>query len=414
MKVGIGYGNHADALQLGTEITHQALQHGDIATPGLVLAFASGTLDATAFYTGIRSVVGDNVPIIGGSAIGIITNDHLCYDGATAGIAILEIDDTHVTIAAVSAVDQDEYQAGHRLAMDLATDTAASRLLLMFYDSIKAAPTPSSPPVMNASLPLIAGIESLVPSTIPIVGAGVLGDFDFHHPHQFCGSFVGQQSVVGALFSGTIIPYIKIMHGCTLQDGIYHTITRINGPIIYEIDNQPAVQMIDRIYGDPSWRNQLPVRRLAIGVNYGDKFDDFVEENYVARLIAGVLPQDEGLVLFEPDLAEGTEIQFMLRDGQTMIDSAQHNATKLMQQITDAGHTPRLALYIDCAGRASVVSDTLTEEAAEIQAVMAQYNLPLLGFYSGVEVAPMFGQSRGLDWTGVLLVLAEGDNNDAN
>jgi hypothetical protein len=62
---------------------------------------------------------------------------------------------------------------------------------------------------------------------------------------------------------------------------------------------------------------------------------------------------------------------------------------------------------IDCAGRAAQISDTLTEEAAEVQTVMNEYAVPLLGFYSGVEVAPMLGQSRGLDWTGVLLVLAE-------
>jgi len=36
-----------------------------------------------------------------------------------------------------------------------------------------------------------------------------------------------------------------------------------------------------------------------------------------------------------------------------------------------------------------------------------QYETPLLGFYSGVEIAPFLQKSRGLDWTGVLMVLAE-------
>jgi len=31
----------------------------------------------------------------------------------------------------------------------------------------------------------------------------------------------------------------------------------------------------------------------------------------------------------------------------------------------------------------------------------------LLGFYSGVEIAPFLGRSRGLDWTGVLLLFVE-------
>jgi hypothetical protein len=51
--------------------------------------------------------------------------------------------------------------------------------------------------------------------------------------------------------------------------------------------------------------------------------------------------------------------------------------------------------------------NTKIEEASEVQEVFNQYNIPLLGFYSGVEIAPLLKKSRGLDWTGVLLVLAE-------
>ena len=67
----------------------------------------------------------------------------------------------------------------------------------------------------------------------------------------------------------------------------------------------------------------------------------------------------------------------------------------------------RIGLYIDCAGRSAKTSETLTEEASEVQNIFNRYNAPLFGFYSGVEVAPLLGKSRGLDWTGVLLVLAE-------
>ena len=78
-----------------------------------------------------------------------------------------------------------------------------------------------------------------------------------------------------------------------------------------------------------------------------------------------------------------------------------------MKEINDDGKIPVFALYIDCAGRAAEESNTETEEASEIQQVMNKYNTPLLGFYSGVEVAPILGRSRGLDWTGVLMVLAK-------
>ncbi|MBX0329850.1 FIST C-terminal domain-containing protein [Oscillochloris sp. ZM17-4] len=405
MRAGIAYGNSRDAYELGRQVGGDALRRGGISAADLVLAFVQRDTDATAFYSGLRSAVGADAPIIGGSAIGIITNDQISYDGMPAGVAILQMDSGEFRYATASGIDRSEYEAGSRLGEQLAGSMAA-KLLLMFYDSIKTPATPASPPAMNASPPLIAGIESALPLDIPIIGAGLLGDMDFSATIQFDGSGVQQQAVVGMLLGGTIAPYMTITHGCSLMDGVYHQITRMDGPVIMEINGRPAAAVVDEMYGGTSWREQLPVRRLTIGVNHGDRFSDFQEDQYVARLIVGEAPGG-GIVLFEPDLEAGTEFQFLLRDGGMMITSARRNATALMAKIQAAGHTPRFALYIDCAGRCAAMSNTLTEEAAEIQAVMNQHQVPLLGFYSGVEVAPLIGRSRGLDWTGVLLILAE-------
>ncbi len=38
---------------------------------------------------------------------------------------------------------------------------------------------------------------------------------------------------------------------------------------------------------------------------------------------------------------------------------------------------------------------------------MKAAGIPFLGFYSGVEIASLMGRSRGLDWTGVLIIFAE-------
>ncbi len=71
------------------------------------------------------------------------------------------------------------------------------------------------------------------------------------------------------------------------------------------------------------------------------------------------------------------------------------------------GKKALFGIYIDCAGRTAGQSNTITEEAIEVQKVFNENQTPLIGFYSGVEVAPLVQKSRGLDWTGVLLILAE-------
>ena len=90
-----------------------------------------------------------------------------------------------------------------------------------------------------------------------------------------------------------------------------------------------------------------------------------------------------------------------------MIESARRNSSELMAQIKADGRKAILGLYIDCAGRTAGYSNTTVEEASEVQKVLNQHGIPLLGFYSGVEIAPFLQKSKGLDWTGVLLVLTE-------
>jgi small ligand-binding sensory domain FIST len=192
------------------------------------------------------------------------------------------------------------------------------------------------------------------------------------------------------------------------MDGISHVLTRVEGDVIHEIDGRPAAERIDDVYGSREWRTQRPVSRLALGVPLGERHRLAGEDGYVNRLITGVLPDGKAIGLFEPDLEDGAEVLFMLRDPALMIESARRGSEAAVARMRREGGRPRFALYVDCAGRAAAVSKTATEEAAEVQAVMRREGVPLLGFYSGVEVAPVRGVSRGLDWTGVLLLLGEG------
>ncbi len=406
MKTGIGHCNEADAFQSGKKSTENALQKSDILKPDIVLAFCRGNCDHDKFLKGIQSVTGDNVPVIGGSAIGIITNDYLSYEGYPVAVAVIRFDNLEYRISTVYDLNKSEISAGEKLAKDLSS-TPEDKMLLLFYDSIKAMATDTSPPILNASSNLLAGLEKSLASNIPVLGAGLIGDLELNASRLFCGSHVSSQCATGVVISGDVDVYYGIMHGCTPLDGLYHTITKIDGAVIYELDGIPITQVIDEIYGNKNWRIQHPVQLVALGVNYGEKHAIPQETNYVTRLITSVTPDEEGVILFEPDFEEGTEIQIMLRSGGEMIESTCRNSTQLMKQIKADGNKAIFGLYIDCAGRASVLSNTQAEEACEVQKIFNAYDTPLLGFYSGVEIAPFIGKSRGLDWTGLLIVFAE-------
>ncbi len=79
-----------------------------------------------------------------------------------------------------------------------------------------------------------------------------------------------------------------------------------------------------------------------------------------------------------------------------MIQSAGKNSLELVQAVGRRGTEPVPGLHIDCAGRLADFSDTRTEEASEVRHVLNSHGIPLLG------------KNRGLNWTGVLLVLSRG------
>lgn len=405
MKTGIGYSSLSDPFAAGRFAAEQAIRQGALNQPDICLAFCNNTISASGFLAGIHDVLGET-PVIGGSAIGIITNEYLEYKQPASGVLLLEAPGYSFQISCVQGIDNSMETTGEALARQLDCN-GNEPLLLLFYDSIKEPPTPASPPSINGSPFLLREIEKHFGCRIPVYGVGVLGDFDFNQTSQFCRKETLQQSVVALLMDGPFSVFSKIMHGCDPLNGIYHTITQKDGAMIFELDNQPIVPMITEAYGSDSWKQEKPVNLLTIGVNYGDKFGEYSEENYVNRLIAGALPDESGIVMFEPDLEEGMEVQFMLRDTGRMIESVQQNTAALLEEVYNQGKTPQLGIYIDCAGRCAMASNTISEEAAEVQKLFNENDIPLFGIYSGVEIAPYHGISRGLDWTGVLVVLAE-------
>ncbi len=404
-RIGIACDGGRSRVISGDVLARRAMESAGITRPDLIFAFCSGKNGPDAFFRGIRQVAGADVPIVGGSAIGVISNDFLSYGDPVAEVAVLESDLITFRLASAGEVDSNEKEASRKVAAALA-QRPQDRLLLVFYDSIKVPPEDGSPPIMNSSTPLIEGIGEVLVDAVPVIGAGLMGDYDFNRTFQFCGSSTGSQSLVGLMLGGDFSVYHRITHGCTPLDGIYHRVTKVSGPLLYEIDGRPIVEMINELFDSEEWQEERPLDFLTIGINCGERYERYRENQYVNRLILGVIPDRSGVMMFESDLRCGDEIQFMVRDAGRMVESARDNSRLLVDRIEKDGKIPLLALYIDCAGRAGNYSNTSVEEAGEVQKVLGERGIPLFGFYSGVELAPLQGRTRGLDWTGVLTILA--------
>lgn len=406
MSIKIGYSMHDDAFTAGKDVIRQTANSSTLEAPHLVLAFCTSSLDQQLFIDGMASQLPRETPIVGATTIGVINNDIVCYNQPVAAALLLHSESIRTRIAWAEIRGDNEQQAGAELARKAGREKD-DRFSFLLYNMIKKERTNRTLPEMNSLTSILHGIRSAETSPIPIFGGGSVGDYQFSPSKLFSRAGVDTSTLFGITFYGSFCYDYTIMHGCTPVDGEYHTITKNDGALILEIDDRPAIDVINDIYGSRDWQRELPVKELAIGMNLGEKYGPYQEQHYVTRLIAGPHLLKKGILTPEPDWHPGTEIQLMIRDTETMITSAKQRSQALLEKELHAGKKPLLGLYIDCAGRTCYFSNSLQEEAAMVQQVFNKYHVPLFGFYSGFEIAPFFEKSRGLEWTGVLILLTE-------
>lgn len=208
-------------------------------------------------------------------------------------------------------------------------------------------------------------------------------------------------AIMPVVISGNVHMHTTIVHGLKPASD-YHTITKTRGPEIFEFDHRPALDVVREYLGEDTeleWKQAMYM--ITIGINRGEKYGDFFDENYVNRMVLGVDESKGSLIMIEGDFREGEEFQFMKRSIET--DTVAEGAKNLLDSIQ--GRTPVFAFYISCLGRIKPFFGTDKEEASEIQETLGK-QIPLLGIYSGVEIADVKGKLMPLDWTGVLCIFS--------
>ena len=400
-KVGVGYSEHAKSHEAGAEAAQAALKDADLTACDLVLLFGTEKHNPVHLRDGVRAVVGPLPRLIGGYSMGIITNERLGYDGYQVGVAVMASGSVAVDMFIETGLVGNEYKVGLALGEQITRGqyTGTPNVLLMYDSVIRSA---AQGLVLNTATPLVEGISRVIGSWPSAAGVGMMGSMQWNPTFQWFDDRIEQHSAMALVLSGGVRMDTIIMHGCRPASG-YHTITKAEGPLVLEIDGKPALDAIADLLGpdsDKSWED-YPLF-VTLGVNKGDKFGRFREEDYANRLVMAVDQERRALVMFEDDLKPGFEVQLMRRSID--FDYIGRRTNELLGGLE--GRRPFFALYIDCAGRASAYCGTEREEAEEVQRAIGS-RIPLLGMYSGVEIAKVGQDMQALDWTGVLCVFSE-------
>lgn len=384
----------------GAKAARSALDAAGLDAADLAFCFHHGRHDAAEVLAGVRAELGGRTRIVGGTAMGIITNAGVSYEGHEVGVAVLGgLPPASTVFASASGLSRTSEQAvGRTLGGQLAAQAEEDLDVVLLYSSIRRGLTHAEGLALNFGTPLLSALLEATGSVRSVAGAGLIDSIQPTHSHVFTEEGIDADAAVAVGFRGGLRVDTAVLHGCR-PAGSYHTITGTDGPVVLEIDHQPALDVVDRLLGGALPREEYPFN-VILGVNRGERYGPYDEESYQTRLCLAVDEARHGLVMFEPDLEPGSLVQLMRVS--TDLEYVNDRVAGLQDQLD--GRTPLLALYADCAGRCVMGSAMPDEEGHAVRVAMG--DIPLLGFYTGVEIGPVAGTARPLDWTGVLCLLS--------
>lgn len=404
MRVSVGFSEDPSSALAGKQAAQIAQKNAGRTEPcDVVLLFSTARHDQSELRAAVSAQTGNADRIYGGGSVGVITNEQFGYAGDEVGVACIWLDGAEWNVFKSEGASGDEEATGIDLGRQLAADGVTSDSpVVLFYDAIDL--TKGDLRLVMATW-MLQGIEKGLGFLPDLIGGGLQGDHVCTPTGQFTGDAITQHSALAMTFSDDIRIDSTIMHGCR-PASTYYTVTKSDGPVILEIDNEPAIPFIDRVLGSAISPEEYPFF-LLFGLNHGERWAEYDENNYASRLCLGIDKERNGIVMFEPDMVAGTEFQIMFRSLD--LEYMKPKIEELFDRLGD--REPVFALYIDCAGRCAGYGGIDMEDAYVLQKTI-DGRVPLLGLYSGVEIASIAGKPRGLDWTGVFCLFSQGKSTE--
>lgn len=226
---------------------------------------------------------------------------------------------------------------------------------------------------------LIDGIAAVLGPQVKISG-GLAGDGGaFRRTVVMSDGGVSDQHILGIGFYGS---HMRIGHGSFggwQPFGPVRRVTRSAGNVLYELDNQPALELYKRYLGDHA--RDLPSSGLLF------PFSMLGADHGAVGLIRTILGVDEsdGSLTLAGDIIPDGYLRLMHASSDALIDGAQAAAELARDSAECVGDS--LALLVSCVGRRLVMGDRIDEEVEAVAEVFGARNV-MAGFYSNGEISP--------------------------
>lgn len=377
ISAGVGSSKNQDSYQAAYEACRAAVE-GAGGKPNLLFVFSSVALDQEQVLRGIKDIGGD-VPMIGCTDAGAITVEGPMQKGVA--VMAIRADLITFTTGLGSGIHEDPRAAGRAVAREVQERAPEPPHVLIMFPDVLA----------GNGADIVRGVLDVFGPNFIVVGGAAADDFQFQKTYQYHGNQLVSGAVAAVGLSGKFTMGVGVRHGW-IPIGPPMKVTKSAGAVVYELDNRPAVSIYEDYFGsDAQDLRREPLARMAITYPLGIKVPDMDE--YLIR--DPVTVDEQGAITCAAEIPEGSEIRLMIGSKEKAIEAARDAARKVMSDLSAANSTPKFMLMFNCIAREKLFGVQAKDEINAIMEIVGK-EVPLLGFYTYGEQAPMGGEIRNI------------------
>lgn len=372
---GVGVSKDPDSKKAGYEACKVAMQNSGQEKPSFLFVFASPSLNQAEMLKGVNEASG-NVPLIGCSTAGEITNNGPSQKSAV--VMAITTDQITFTTGLGENIKADVRQAGRAVAQSIKEAQPSLQTFLMLPDVLA-----------GNGAEIVRGVLDVLGAHFPVVGGAAGDDFLFQKTYQYKNNEVFSGAVAGVGLSGKFTMAAGVRHGW-IPIGIPMKVTKSEGAVVYELDHRPAVSIYEDYFGKQAEElKKEPLARMAITYPLGIKLPDMDE--YLIR--DPITVDDKGAITCAAEIPEDSEIRLMIGSKEKAIEAAQDAAKKIMAEFVQVKSKPKFVLMFNCIAREKLFGAHANDEIQAVLEIIGR-DVPLIGFYTYGEQAPMGGEMR--------------------
>ena len=378
IHAGVSFSRQQDPYAAGYEACRHAMERAGVSNVDLVVVFSSVSFEQPEVIRGIREASG-GAPLVGCSDAGEITNE----GPNQHGVAVMAISSDQMSFHTGLGKDikNGAKEAGQAVAKEIqkkAKDTEPLRAFVMLPDVLS-----------GNGADIVRGVLEVLGEHFPVVGGAAGDDFVFEKTYEYRDGEVFSGAVAGVGLAGKFSMGAGVRHGW-VPIGNPMKVTKAKGSVVDELDNRPAVSIYEDYFGEKAEDlRKEPLARMAITYPLGIKLPGM--EEYLIR--DPITVDEKGALTCAAEIPEGSEIRLMIGSREKAIEAAQDAARKLMRDFEQQGSKPKFVLMFNCIAREKLFGQRAKEEIEAVMHIIGK-EVPLLGFYTYGEQAPVGGELR--------------------